>query len=131
MNGVLLLWLASLVSLGTTAVHIVGGGAQVARPLLANDSLPEASKWLSYCCWHITTALLLVMSAGYAWAALQPTAMSVAILLTALALISSVLSVWVALKAGVNPLRLPPTTLFALIFGLGVFAIMSNPHGGS
>ena len=65
----LLLWLAAAMALITTLVHTFAGGREVARPLLASNALPPASKWLNYYCWHITTILLAFMTAGYALAA--------------------------------------------------------------
>ena len=59
----LLLWLAAAMALLTTLVHTFAGGREVARPLLASNALPPASKWLNYYCWHITTILLAINSA--------------------------------------------------------------------
>ncbi len=109
-------WLASALSFVTFGVHTFVGGVYAARPLLAAPDLPRAARWLNYYCWHITTVLLVYMTGGFAWAALSPQGLSVAWFLTALAPALSVLSVGVALRGGVNPIRFPSTTLFALIF---------------
>jgi hypothetical protein len=116
---VICLWLAAGASLATFAVHTFAGGIKVARPLLADRSLPLASKWLNYYCWHIVTLLLIFMSGAFAFAALDPQRPDVAVFASALAVPLCVLSVAVALRAGIPPLRFPSTTLFAIIAALG------------
>lgn len=110
---------AALALLATFAVHTFVGGVFVARPLLADRTLPKASKWLNYYCWHITTLVILAMCGAFAYAAMRPNAADLAAAVTALAFSFSGLSVWTALKGGINPLRFPSTTLFAVTAALG------------
>jgi hypothetical protein len=110
----LLFWAASVSAFVTFCVHTFVGGPVVARPLLADEGLPRASKWLNYYCWHITTVLLLCMSASYAYAAMMPGGVDVAAVMTALCVVLSALSAWVARKGRINPWRFPSTTLFAV-----------------
>tara|TARA_R110000868_G_scaffold691_28_gene5057 strand:- start:1436 stop:1807 length:372 start_codon:yes stop_codon:yes gene_type:complete len=117
--------LASLAALGTFLVHTFAGGRVVARPLLADRTLPPASKWLNYFCWHITTILLLFMSGGFAAAALDERFAAYPILLAPLAACLSVLSIAIAIKGGIAPLRFPSTALFALTAALGTAATLS------
>ncbi len=114
-----LLWSAAAVSLGAFAVHTFMGGAVVARPLLADRSLPEASKWLSYYCWHIATVMLLFTSGAFAYSAAYPGRLELAIFVSSLAIVLSLLSAAVAFKARINPLRFPSTSLLALTGLLG------------
>jgi hypothetical protein len=72
-----------------------------------------------YYCWHIVTLLLLFMSAAFGFTALNPERPDVAVFASALAGPLSVLSVAVALRAGIPPLKFPSTTLFAIIAALG------------
>lgn len=117
--------LASLAALTTFAVHTFAGGRIVARPLLADTSLPPASKWLNYYCWHITTVLLAFMAAGFAASALSQRFATYLLFLTPLALALSALSAWVAMRGGIAPWRLPSTSLFALTGLLGLGAALS------
>lgn len=117
------LWSAAVASAITFAVHTFIGGRFVARPLLADRSLPKAAKWLAYYCWHITTILLAAMAAAYGWAAWNGEARDLAIAITGLAALLSALSAGVALKGRINPLRFPSTSLFALIACLGAAAL--------
>lgn len=114
-----LFWLAALAALVTAFVHTFIGGAVVARPLLATQALPPASKWLNYYCWHIATVLILFLAAGFALAARDTQYHPVALFLTPLCAVLSALSAFVALKGGIHPLRFPSTGLFALTAALG------------
>jgi len=106
---------AAVLSLVTFAVHTFVGGRFAARPLLAAPDLDKASRWLNYMTWHMVTALLVVMTAGYGVASFLTGTLDVALLLTVIAAILSPLSVWVALKGGIAPWRFPSSWLFALI----------------
>jgi hypothetical protein len=114
-----LLWSAAAASLAGFVVHTFMGGAVVARPLLADRSLPKAAKWLNYYCWHIATVTLLFTSGAFAYSASYPSRPELAIFVSTLAIALSVLSVAVALKAKINPLRFPSTSLLALVGILG------------
>ena len=114
------LWIAVGFGLTAFVVHTFVGGRFVARPLLADRSLPPASKWLNYFCWHVTTALLAAVTVAMAWAAFDERLMPVVAFTGVFAVISSVLSAAVALKARINPLRFPSTSLLA---GTGIFAL--------
>ncbi|MAC90763.1 hypothetical protein [Maricaulis sp.] len=119
--------LASLSALITFLIHTFAGGPVVARPLLADTHLPPASKWLNYYCWHITTVLLAAMALAFAATALDARFAAFPYLLGPLALCLSGLSAAIAIKAGMPPLRLPSTSLFALTGLLGIAAVFSNP----
>lgn len=116
--------LAAFVAAATFYVHTFVGGPRVALPLLESGALPPASKWLNYYTWHITTWLLAVMAASFAWAAMHNDARDVAALNTMLAAGNCALSIWVALKGSINPFRFPSTSLFALIVIFGVAGVI-------
>ena len=117
------LWSAAVASAITFVVHTFVGGRVVARLLLDDRSLPKAAKWLSYYCWHIVTVLLAAMAASFGWAAWSGQARELAIGVTGLAALLSGLSVGVALKGNINPLRFPSTSLLALTACLGASAL--------
>lgn len=118
--------LAALLSLITFGVHTFVGGKYAARPLLAAERFDKASRWLNYMTWHMVTAVLLVFVVGYAWAALRPEAVEVAWLLTVLAAPLSLISVWVALKGGIQPWRFPSSWLFAMTVAAGLWGLASS-----
>lgn len=110
----LTIWIAALLSAVTFYVHTFVGGKRVAAPLLLDRSLPPASKWLNYYCWHVTTVLIAFLAASFAWLALYPHIPSL-VFLGGLTVALSVLSAMVALKAGISPFLFPSTYLFAAI----------------
>ncbi|SDM84702.1 hypothetical protein [Maricaulis salignorans] len=110
---------ATAAALVTFAVHTFVGGVFVARPLLADTGLPPVSKWLNYYCWHITSVLIIFIAAGFLWLSLHPGERTLLFGLSALSATLSGLSIAVGLKAAINPLRFPSTSLFALIAALG------------
>ena len=113
-----LTWIAAALAALTFLVHTFVGGRFVARPLLEDRTLPKAAKWLSYYCWHVTTALIAALACAFAAVALSPSAAVATPILFGLGGLSaalSVLSAWVAFKGRIHPLRFPSTTLFALV----------------
>ena len=119
-----LLWAAAAVSLVTFSVHTFIGGPRVAAPLLADEHLPKASKWLNYYCWHVTTLYTLAMGGGYAYVALNPDRVELAVFLSLLNVALSVLSAVVARRGQINPFRFPSTSLFAAVALLGLVSLL-------
>lgn len=120
-----LLWSAAAAALTAFAVHTFRGGAVVARPLLADESLPSPSKWLNYYCWHIATVMLVFSAAAFAYLASNPSSLELAVFVSSLAVACSILSAAVALKAGIHPFRFPSTSLLALVGILGWAGILA------
>lgn len=121
---ILLLWAAAAVSFITFTVHTFVGGPRVAEPLLQNSTLPIASKWLNYYCWHITTIYTLLMGGAYAYVALNPDKPELVVFLSILNVSFSILSAAVAIKGKINPFRFPSTSLFAAVAALGIFSLI-------
>lgn len=119
-----LLWAAAFMSVVTFAIHTFIGGPRVAAPLLADNSLPKASKWLNYYCWHITTIYTFVMGGAYAYVALNSDKIELVVLLSILNVSFSILSAVVAMKGNINPFRFPSTSLFAAVSILGILSLV-------
>jgi len=119
-----LLWAAALISVVTFSVHTFIGGRRVAAPLLANTSLPKASKWLNYYCWHIATIYTFMMGGAYAYVAIYPEKVELVVFLSILNVSFAVLSTLVAIKGRIHPLRFPSTSLFALVSLLGISSLV-------
>jgi|TARA_B100001059_G_C17808853_1_gene570932 hypothetical protein len=118
------LWQATILSVITFYVHTFIGGPRVAAPLLADKTLPVASKWLNYYCWHITTLYTLIMGGAYAYVALFPDKIELIVFLCILNFSFSILSFLVALKAKINPFRFPSTSLFFLVALSGLTSLL-------
>jgi hypothetical protein len=115
-----LLWSAAATAFFTWMMHTFVGGVSVARPLLADQGLPKAAKWLAYYCWHLVTLLIGALAAALAAAALGqlPGLWTVCISLFCFA--CSALSIAIAIKGGIAPWRFLSTSLFALTGALGL-----------
>lgn len=111
-------------SLVTFAIHTFVGSARVAAPLLENTSLPLASKWLNYYCWHITTLYTFFMGGAYAYVAFNPNKPELVVFLSILNVSFAFLSALVALKGNINPFRFPSTSLFASVSLLGIASLL-------
>jgi len=118
------LWAAVVMSFVTFLVHTFIGGSKVAEPLLKDTSLPPASRWLNYYCWHVTTIYTFLMGWGYAYVALNPDRPELVIFLSILNTALSVLSYAVATKGNINPFRFPSTSLFASVSILGIISLI-------
>ncbi len=122
----LFLWGAAASAIVTFALHTFAGGKAVARPLLADESLPKASKWLNYYCWHITTVVIAFIAVMFAWLALTTPQTDIIFALSSLTAVLSLLSAGVAIKAGMHPLKFPSTSLFAIIAAFGWLAFFAG-----
>jgi len=117
-------WVSAGMSVLTFCIHTFVGGPRVAVPLLADSHLPKASKWLNYYCWHITTIFTFAMGFGFAYVARHPDRPELVVFLVPLTAALSILSVAVALKGKIHPLRFPSTSLFALVSLFGFFFLL-------
>jgi hypothetical protein len=61
------LWLALAAALAaaTTLIHIVLGGREIARPLLAAERLRAVPKFTMYYCWHLVTIVLAAQALAF------------------------------------------------------------------
>ncbi len=119
-------WAAAVMSAITFVIHTFVGGPRVASPLLEDNYLPKASKWLNYYCWHITTIFTFSMGWAYAYVALHPDRPELVVFLTAVTAAFSILSAFVALKGHINPLKFPSTSLFATVSVLGLLGLLTG-----
>ena len=119
------IWFAAAASAATFYVHTFIGGQRVAGPLLADRTLPPASKWLNYYCWHVTTVLLIFLTGALGWLTMHPDIPSLVFVMLLCAVLSA-LSASIAWKAGIAPWRFPSTSLFAVIATLCAFGLLSK-----
>lgn len=109
---------AGIVSLTTCAVHVVLGGAEIARPLLQADGLARIPKLTAYYCWHMVTILLFAMALAYGYAAAVPGNMALAVATTGLSAAFAVLSLGLALGTRTRLTHLPQWVFFVAITAL-------------
>ncbi|MFE9773713.1 hypothetical protein ACFYOV_18995 [Streptomyces sp. NPDC005931] len=120
MNGWLLA--AGLSSAAVAAIHVVAGGRDVVRPLLAG-AVPEEPRRVLHAVWHMVTADLLLAAVALTWLGLRPHPAGgpVAWLLAAHFVAYAVVFLAVSLTAGWSKpwLRLPQ---WLLLLPVGVLA---------
>lgn len=109
------LWIAAAVSATAFYIHTFIGGKRVARPLLDNTTLPKASKWLNYYCWHIATVILALLAVTYTVVPFINNTLPLILFLAAMTTSAGILSAVIEVKAGAKPLAFPSTSLFMVI----------------
>ena len=117
--------MASIVAGITFYVHTFIGGVRVAGPLLADENLPLATKWLAYYCWHLVTIMIAAMTLFFAAAASYGVPAALVFAFSLFCLSCSGLSAIVAIKGGIAPWRFPSTTLFAVVGLTGTAGVLA------
>ncbi len=116
----LALGLAGAVSLAAWCVHTFVGGRYAARPLLAaSGTLPGATIWLNYLCWHIVTVLLALLAAAFFAAASGILDRDAALLGAIIAASISLVSLAVSTRAGIAFWRFPSSYLLGICAAAG------------
>jgi hypothetical protein len=114
------LLLAGLAAGATCAVHVLLGGREIARPMLASNDLHRIVRLTNYYCWHMVTIVLAGMAGAFAYAAWHPASIELAAVFTLLAASFAVLSLGLIAVYRVRPLLMPQWILFLAITALGV-----------
>lgn len=65
------LLIAALLAGGITLTHLILGGREIARPLLAAEGLRGVPKYTLYYCWHLVSLTLAAMALAFLLAALS------------------------------------------------------------
>lgn len=117
--------MASAAAAAGVGIHGFVGSRRVVQPLLRARDLTPASRWLMFLCWHAVTLVLVALSAGFAWAAWDPAANPVGGFLAALTGSLAALTLYVCLRAGFRPWRVPPFVLFTLMTAAAAWSAFS------
>ena len=80
------LLIASVACAATWAIHTFVGELTIVRPFVSATGLDPVPKWTQFYCWHLVTLTLAAMALGLAYAAFEPAANDVALLIAILAL---------------------------------------------
>lgn len=118
--------IAALLAALAFLTHWLVGGRRVVRPLLAVPDLDPASRWLTYLCWHITTVLLLVMALTLALGSVGLVGRDALVVDAVMATSISVLSVVIAVRAGIPPLRFPSTYLLGGVAAAAIVGLVQT-----
>jgi len=116
--------LPAAVALVLMVFHIVSGGREIARPLLASRELPADVIYVLYMCWHVVTLMLAASALAYFGAAFDPSLRPYAIAATAF---SGAISLWtliVVLWKRQSHRKLPQWIAFLVLTLCGVWALL-------
>ena len=110
---------ASAVAALWFTIHLVVGGRQIARPLVAAQTLDPVVRHTQYLCWHFTTVAIAAMAAFFGMAAFGGT-MTYATAATVLAAGFFFVGVGLVASLGESHARLPQGWLFLPVAALGL-----------
>lgn len=118
MNG----WFAAAAGLSaiTCGMHIVMGGREAARPLLAATDLDRVAKFTNYYCWHLVTIAIGALVAAFAYSSRAGATADLALFATGIALLFALWSLGMIAKFRLPPMQFGQWALFLLIALLGL-----------
>lgn len=118
------LWIAAALGFTTFVVHtFVGSRYAVPALIAAEGTLPKATIWLNYLCWHIVSGLLFILAIALAAVASGRLHIDATIPVAAVFGWISLWSVLTTLKAHIPVYRFPASWLggaTALLISLGL-----------
>ena len=117
------LWIAAATSALCWGVHTFVGGREIVPPLFGSD-LPAMPKHVLYFVWHIVTILLAFIAAGFALAALYPSAWPLAVQATLLSLAIALLILAVSVRYRMPFKDMPQWTIFLAMAAFGGVAML-------
>lgn len=120
-------WLLSAAGLSAIicVLHIVLGGREAARPLLASMELTRSAKFTNYYCWHLVTIAIGAMAVAFVRSSQMDAAADLAFFATGLALLFAGWSVLMVAKFRLSPWQFPQWALFLPVALLGAIGILS------
>lgn len=122
MNG----WFVAAAALSAFAcgLHVVAGGREAARPLLAARDLDRFAKFTNYYCWHLVTIVLAAMAVAFGYSARLGAATDLALFATGIAFLFAIWSLVMIAKFRLPPLRFAQWALFVPIGLLGLAGVL-------
>lgn len=122
------MWLlvAALLSIATTALHVVGGTPEIMSPLNASNA-PLLSKGIAEVMWNQIT-LLLIVGGWVFWRAATRSKAPAELLLTIIALYSGITILFIASGVGLfsSVWVMPQWTLFLVMVLLAIVGLARN-----
>jgi hypothetical protein len=100
-------WAASLISLVGFCIHTIAGQRLVMMPLMENEHLELQQKWFHFVAWHGVSISFAAYTAAFAYAALIPSGLDVAILMTAMNAAITLMFIGVGLKGDPMVFKFP------------------------
>ena len=115
------LWASAAAAFFTLLIHLILGGREIARPLLAARGLADVPKYTMYYCWHLVSLMIFAMAAMLAHVAFWGGPVELAWAGLALAAGSMAWSFVMIAALRLRPLwHYPQGWLFALVVALAL-----------
>jgi hypothetical protein len=102
-----LFWAASLLSLVGFCIHTIAGQRLVMTPLMRNEHLEQQQRWFHFVAWHGISISFMAYAAAFAYAAMIPGGLDVAILVTAMNAVIALMFVGVGIKGDPMVFKFP------------------------
>jgi hypothetical protein len=119
-----LFWAASLVSLIGFCIHTIAGQRLVMTPLMGNEHLEQQQKWFHFVAWHGVSISFFAYMAAFAYAAMIPGGLDVAILVTAMNAVIALMFFGVGIKGDPMVFKFPGIYLAIGTTALGVAGVL-------
>lgn len=119
-----LFWAASLLSAVGFGIHTIAGQRLVMTPLMANENLELQQRWFHFVAWHGVSTSFFAYMAAFAYAAMIPGGLDVAILVTAMNAVIALMFIGVGLKGDPMVFKFPGIYLALGTTALGVAGVL-------
>lgn len=115
-------WFLAAASLSAVicAIHVILGGREAARPLLAARDIDRVAKFTNYYCWHLVTIAIAAISVAFALASRPQADSEIAHIASGTALAFVAWSFIMMARYRLNPLQFPQWALFLPVACLGL-----------
>ncbi len=118
-------WIAAgLAAAFTAAVHLIFGGRDIDRPLMALAIDDRQIKYGAHLCWHLVSIELVALAAFYLWPAVTGRGTELAVAATLIAVASAVWNIVMVVRHRLGFGEFPQWTLFAVVAGLGLAGLV-------
>jgi len=118
-------WGASLLSLVGFGIHTIAGQKLVMTPLFGNEHLEQQQKWFHFVAWHGISISFAAYMAAFAYAAMIPGGLEVAIFVTAMNVAIALMFIAVGIKGDPMVFKFPGLYLALGTTALGVAGALS------
>ena len=122
LKGIVLnIWFALAAALAfiVCVMHVIMGGREAARPLLAASELDQVAKFTNYYCWHLVTIAIAAVGAAFFIAARDPDAYVLGVFAVAMAASFAAWSLIMIVRFRLPPLPFGQWILFLAVAGVG------------
>jgi len=102
------------------AIHVVAGGREAVRPLLASTEINRSAKYTHYYCWHLVTITIAALAAAFAYASRSGASSDLAVLATSMSFLFALLNV---IQIAIFRLPMKEFGQWILFLGLGLLGI--------